>query len=161
MHCKETEISSFVNSFDDMQALFKKSSPEVQTLFANAMFTTDYCRRIEALKMTVNETRTILRTDNTIISSDKLESKIARGVRPFERLVKRGKRLYNDFMGKDRLKLGVEVAMLHTSWIFRDRKTGERKSFRYFIKALLEADSELMYTTDFMIMIVDEFWSLY
>ena len=27
LHCKETEISSFVNTFDDMEALFKRSSP--------------------------------------------------------------------------------------------------------------------------------------
>ena len=51
--------------------------------------------------------------------------------------------------------------MLNTGWIFRDRKTGEKENFTYFINALANADSEQMYTTDFMFVIVDEFWSLY
>ena len=49
--------------------------------------------------------------------------------------------------------------MLNVSWIFRDRKSGDRGSTKFFIKAIAQTDSEQMYATDIMIMIVNEFWS--
>ena len=75
--------------------------------------------------------------------------------------MKRGRNLYDKLTGTDRHKLSVEVSILNTNWIFRDSTGGEKKSLSYFIKALVEAESELMYTTDFMITIIEEFWSLY
>ena len=55
----------------------------------------------------------------------------------------------------------VEVEMLRTNWIFRDREVGDTKDLKKFINALADTDSDEMYTTDFMIMVVNEFWSLY
>ena len=55
----------------------------------------------------------------------------------------------------------VDVNMLKTSWIFRDRDEGELKSFDNFITTLANSESEQMYKTEFMSLIVDEFWVLY
>ena len=36
--CKETEITSFVNSLDDMSRLFKSSNPTLNDFFENSCF---------------------------------------------------------------------------------------------------------------------------
>ena len=99
--------------------------------------------------------------DYSFTSSDDLQTAIADGTRTFERLVKHGRKLYDQLTDTDRHKRSVEVSVLNTNWIFRDSEGGEKKSLSYFIKALVETESELMYTTDFMITIIEEFWNLY
>ena len=53
--CAETEIGSFMNVFDDLEALFDRYSPDLQDLFKKAEFTTDYCKKIDVLKLSPND----------------------------------------------------------------------------------------------------------
>ena len=66
-----------------------------------------------------------------------------------------------NIVGTGRQKTLVDVSMLRTAWVFRDREKGELKDFDKLIKALAESETDSMYNTDFVVTIVEEFWSLY
>ena len=103
----------------------------------------------------------MIRSDYSFINKDELEDMMTKGTGRFEKVVKLWRRFTKYMTQTDQHKVAVEVNILKTNWIFRDRNKGERKTFSFFIKALVEAESETMYTTDFMITIVDEFWKLF
>ena len=52
--------------------------------------------------------------------------------------------------------------MLKTKWMFRNRKYGERRNFKYFIKALSNQDNnDMMHRSEIISTIINEFWKLY
>lgn len=81
----------------------------------------------------------------------------------FSRANKMVIKFFEFITGTDQQKMLVDVSMLRTNWIFRSREDsqGEHQNFDAFIETLAQSDSDQMYSTQFMIMIVDEFWSLY
>ena len=102
--------------------------------------------------------------DHSYVSSSDLHEKIRKydkKEKGFAKFLKRTKKVIEHIVGTGRQKTLVEVSMLRTGWVFRDKEKGELKNFDKLIKALAESPSDSMYNTDFIITLVDEFWSLY
>ena len=106
----------------------------------------------------------VLKMDHSTVSNKELQDKIKKydkKERGFAKCMKRMSKVLENIFGTGRQRALVEVSMLRTDWVFRDRERGELKNFDKLIKALAESPSDSMYNTDFVITIVDEFWSLY
>ena len=106
----------------------------------------------------------VIRCDHSCVSTFDLQEKIKKydkKEKGFAKFLKRAMKVVEHIIGTGRQKTLVEVSMLRCSWVFRDREMGELKNFDKLIKALAESPSDSMYNTDFVITIVDEFWSLY
>ena len=49
LFCKETELTSFVDSIDDLNILLNNSNPILNEFFEHSFFETSYCEEIEAV----------------------------------------------------------------------------------------------------------------
>ena len=136
--CGETDICTFVNTFDDLSALFDRSSPDVTVLLETATRQTSYCRKID-VQLLAYGAKEVVRSPKSYISSQSLQKLITKGdTEIFERIVKKLYKFYDLIKGIERQNMSVEVSMLPTKWIFRHREEGDTTSFKYFIKALAE-----------------------
>ena len=113
--------------------------------------------------MKTNWTQNVVRRDMSYVNDSELEDLIDNGTkkRTFERLVKKFNKFFDYVTQKEYMKQSVNISMLHTRWIFRNRKKGDTRSISHFVHALDSAESELMFTTDFMDNIITNFWSVY
>ena len=50
LQCRETELTSFVDSTDDLDILLSNNNPILNELFENAFVETSYCKKIETIK---------------------------------------------------------------------------------------------------------------
>ena len=73
--CQETEITSFVNSLDDMSRLFKSSNPTCNEFFEKSCFIqTKYCQSIDTLDWRVSNKNSsmVIRNDTSFIDKSEL-----------------------------------------------------------------------------------------
>ena len=55
LFCNETEIGCFINVFEDLEQLYLKYSPDLQQLFEAAEEKTEYCKKLDVLKLSPND----------------------------------------------------------------------------------------------------------
>jgi len=58
-------------------------------------------------------------------------------------------------------KTHVEVELLKTNWIFRGTKTKETTDFDDLLSIFGQSVNDSIYTTEFVVHLVDEFWSIH
>ena len=78
-YCLETEISLFVNAFDDLKALFDHPSPHVQSIIDNCHFETSYSKKVMVMKMTVGSSARVIRTNISYFDQNHLEKLMKKG----------------------------------------------------------------------------------
>ena len=75
MKCRESDITNFVNSQDDMKKLFETINPILSNFFDNHCFLkSKYCMKIDTLDWKVNneETLIVLRSNKSFFSTEEL-----------------------------------------------------------------------------------------
>ena len=55
----------------------------------------------------------------------------------------------------------VDVKALHTGWIFRDTNSSDQNDLFMLINTLNTQPSDSLFSTEFVMVLVDEFWDLY
>lgn len=68
LRCKETEISVFVNAYEDFNELFNRPSSSVKEFFQQATFRTNYCDRFGVLKLIDNVNDNVVRANHSFMS---------------------------------------------------------------------------------------------
>ena len=59
--CRETEITTFVNSLDDLNELFTKVSPMLDKFFSQAYCDSRHCEEIDTLEWNSNDSQVVIR----------------------------------------------------------------------------------------------------
>ena len=78
-----------------------------------------------------------MRTTKSCISNAELQKLVTDGNSGVERTIRTLRGFFHKLTNNgEKYNVAVEVKMLKTQWIFRDRKRGLADSFDYFIKAL-------------------------
>ena len=64
-------------------------------------------------------------------------------------------------MGEELKKTPVKVTLLKTNWIFRGTKKKEATDFDDLLSIFGQSVNDSIYTTEFVVHLVDEFWSIH
>ena len=71
------------------------------------------------------------------------------------------KKIKGRFISQETNKTFVKVRMLKTVWLFRGRKGYEQNDLLLLMKNINVRRDETIYTNEFLVTIIDAFWSLH
>ena len=116
--CRETDVTNFVNSLDDMSKLFKCFNPTLGEFFERSCFIqTKVCQEIQNLNWarTHENDIKVLEGNFTLVNEDILNEKLEQEVDghifgKFAKLI---------FSKQEASKSLVEVKILRTNWVFK------------------------------------------
>ena len=151
LFCRETDITNFVNSLDDMSKLMKSFNPTLNEFFENSCIQTKQCRAVKALEWVVGDTSAdikVLESNDSLIDEAQLNKKLAKEkdghiFGRMSRLLTR----YGIFSKPKTRKSLVEVKMLRTNWVFRQTKNIDN-DFLQLIDTLDNVTDTSLYTTE-------------
>ena len=137
LFCKETDITSFVNSLDDMSRLFQNFNLTVNKFFGQCFTESKFKGRINLdwQSTSSNESFKVLRYNSSIIDTEGLNKYMAidKGGHICQKLKKWLMRKLFTPLKKKQL---VEVKLLRTNWIFRQDKNEQGKSANQFLELI-------------------------
>ena len=68
---------------------------------------------------------------------------------------------YRTFFANEKQKTLVDVKILRTNWIFRETNNVDTNDLFMLIDTLNAQKSDQIFNTEFVIVLVEEFWKLY
>ena len=112
----------------------------------------------------MKNSKELLRFDHTSITEGELNNRITGedfGATGFIKFVKQFQYLSESIFGEDLKKTPVKVSLLKTQWVFRGTKEKETSDFDDLLSIFAENINDSIYTTKFVVNMVDEFWSIH
>ena len=106
----------------------------------------------------------MLRFGSSAFSAEEITQRIDGsdfGATGFIWFVKQAKHLYGLLMGAEYKKTQVSVNLLKTHWVFRGTKEEDESSFDDLLSIFAENINDSIYTTEFVVNLVDEFWNIH
>ena len=70
--CRETDITMFVNSLDDLNELFVKINPKLNMFFESAFTDTKYCKQLDTLESDQIDELVVVPSSNSYINANEL-----------------------------------------------------------------------------------------
>ena len=106
----------------------------------------------------------MLRFNHSSLDTEELNERIDGtdfGATGFIWFAKKCSQFKSFLMGEDLKKTPVEVNLLKTHWIFRGTKEKEATDFVDLLGIFVDHTNDIIYTTEFVVNLVDEFWSVH
>ena len=152
--CRETEITTFVNSLDDLNELFVRINPNLNLLFEKAFTETRFCDQIDTL---VSDNFDELRVVPSVTSFVDEHSLVK-----LMRAHKMNSSLKSTKLTESLHKTFVKVRMLKTNWLFNGTEGSEVGDLLKLAQSIEKnaANDETKGTNEFLNAIVETQWSL-
>jgi hypothetical protein len=136
----------------------------VNEFFDHTFIKTSYCREIETLDWNSGDSRRLVRHGYSFITQKQLNDMLKK--EEHTEWFKKGLDWFNSTLEKifepQSQKIIVRVKMLRTNWIFRGtQKKSEPNDLFQLIRTLDKEDSDQLYNTEFVAVLIEEFWDLY
>ena len=151
MLCEENQINDFVENLEDIEILFKSMSPATVEFFQNAFNQTRFTKRIKNLKWRMGDRLKVFGTQSSVVN----EKIAALGIS------KRNEENDEKDSSTTAEYRQVMVKKLTLDWVHAGYKGFQKVGFKELILALADAPHESLFSTQFIIALVQHFWDFY
>ena len=147
-----------------MEKLFESVDQHLTTFFEYCFTSTYYCDKINNIEWNLSQKKEMLRFGSSAFTDEEINQRIDGsdfGATGFIWFAKQVKHLYGQLTGAEFKKTQVQASLLKTRWVFRGTKKEEESSFDDLLSIFAENINDSIYTTEFVVNLVDEFWSIH